>query len=169
MLHIYTLDSLKSSAYSSPSIALRLGNPSTLSGFPTEHIEEVSWHVRVALHATSPAARKSILMCAAPLANLRSVQGQFSFVDNKAVMERKHQSGHNAAYSLRPSLETLQQHAPLWPVPFCCALLCFLVEQCFFWCGHRIARGGKGNVCYCLLNIYPVTSQTTGLNLQSGS
>lgn len=58
---------------------------------------------------------------------------------------------------------------PCGPVPFCCALLCFLIEQCFFWFGHRIARGGKGNVCYCLLNIYRVPSQTTGVNLQSGS
>lgn len=53
-------------------------------------MEEVSWHVREALHATSPAAWKSILMCAAPLVNLLSVHGQFSFVDSKAVMERKH-------------------------------------------------------------------------------
>lgn len=38
-----------------------------------------------------------------------------------------------------------------------------------FWFGHCIAWGKKGNVCYCLLNIHHVTSQTTGANLKSGS
>lgn len=52
---------------------------------------------------------------------------------------------------------------------FCWVLLCFLLEQCWFRFGHCIAWGRKGNVCYCLLNIYHVTSQTTGANLKPRS
>lgn len=54
-------------------------------------------------------------------------------------------------------------------VPFCYVLFCFIDRTMLFWFGHCIAWGKRGNVCYCLLNIYPVTSQTTGANLKSGS